>query len=138
MTIGKTTAHGNYPPHRFGENPADSMVWITKLLLDFIKYYKKNVRVWLSHSLMRTSPCWIYPRFDLLRVTSRHQLGLHVQDLVLFTISPRAPTPSIDIITRTSSSPAYDYFLNKYDYSVPRSITFRSLINYFNNSYDYF
>jgi hypothetical protein len=45
---------------------------------------------------------------------------------VLFTISPSAPTPSVDIAARTSSSAAYDYFLklydyflSKYDYSVP-------------------
>jgi hypothetical protein len=28
--------------------------------------------------MMRTSPCWIHLRFGLLRVTSHHQLGLHV------------------------------------------------------------
>jgi hypothetical protein len=74
--------------------------------------------------MMRTSPCWIQLRFGLLRVTSRHQLGLHIWDLVLFTISLYAPTLSINIVAPTSSSPAYDYFLNKYDY--------------FNNSYDSF
>jgi hypothetical protein len=92
----------------------------------------------VSHILMRTSPCWIHPRFSLLRVTSHHQLGLQVRDLILFTISPCAPTPFVDIVARTSSSPAYDYFLNKYDYSVPRSITFWSSIDYFNNSYYHF
>jgi hypothetical protein len=61
--------------------------------------------------MMRTSPCWIHSRFDLLWVRSNHQLGLHVRDLVLFTFSPCAPTPSDDIIARTSSSPAYNHFL---------------------------
>jgi hypothetical protein len=70
--------------------------------------------------LMRTSSYWIRPRFGLLQVASRHQLGLHVRDLVLFTISPYALTPSVDIIARTSSSRAYNYFLNKYDFLVPR------------------
>jgi hypothetical protein len=32
-----------------------------------------------NYILMRTSPCWIHPRFSLLRVTSCLQLGLHVR-----------------------------------------------------------
>jgi hypothetical protein len=87
---------------------------------------------------MRISPCWIHPRFGLLRVISRHQLGLHIWDLVLFTNSPYSPTLYVDTVARISSSSAYDYFLNKYDYSVPQSSTFWSSIDYFNNSYDYF
>jgi hypothetical protein len=66
--------------------------------------------------MMRTLPCWIHPRFGLLRITSCHQIGLHVQDLVLFIISPCAPTPYVDIVARTSSSPISDYFNNSYDY----------------------
>jgi hypothetical protein len=34
---------------------------------------------------------------------------------VMFTIRPCAPTPPVDIIARTSSSPVSDYFLNEYD-----------------------
>jgi hypothetical protein len=39
--------------------------------------------------------------------------------MVLFTISPYAASPSVDIIACASLLPAYNYFLNKYDYSVP-------------------
>jgi hypothetical protein len=52
---------------------------------------------------MRISPCWIHPRFSLLRVTSRLQLGLHVR----FGLSwpPWMETlisPSYDVETRRS------------------------------------
>jgi hypothetical protein len=87
---------------------------------------------------MRILLYWLHLRFSLLRVTSHHQLDLRVRDLVLFTISPCAPIPSVDVVARTSSSCDCDYFFNKYDYSMPQSITFWSLMDYFNNWYDFF
>jgi hypothetical protein len=49
---------------------------------------------------------------------------------VLFTMRPYTPTPSVDIITRTSSPPAYDYFLKLCDY-------FLNKYDYLHNNYDY-
>jgi hypothetical protein len=101
----------------------------------------------LRSILMRTSPCWIHLRFDFLHVTNCHQLGLHVRDLVLFTISPCAPTLFIDIVARTSLSPATTSSTSTTTRCLDRllseartttSTTCTTTSDYFNNSYDYF
>jgi hypothetical protein len=96
--------------------------------------------------MTRISPYWIHPRFDLLRVTSRHQFDLYVRDLVQFvhtnsihghccllTLLPqqvRLLGVSIDYFLRL------DRLLQQLIRLLSTSSTTRT--NYFNNLYDYF
>jgi hypothetical protein len=56
---------------------------------------------------------------------------------VLFTNRPCTPTPSVDIVARTSL-PVYDYFLKLYEYFLKLCDYFLKLCDYFLDEYDCF